>query len=57
VPLDGGGFEVHARHPGCVLELALRTVGRGKLEKAFADAVKAVQTREAGAPTAGIGAS
>jgi hypothetical protein len=42
---------------GRVLELVLRTVGRGKLEKAFANFVKAVEDRAGATTTSRLGAS
>ncbi|MHB8234176.1 MAG: hypothetical protein ACYDHT_05920 [Solirubrobacteraceae bacterium] len=42
---------------GRILAVVLSTIGKGKLEKAFANAVKAVETRDPDAPTAGVGAS
>ena len=42
---------------GRLLELVLRTVGKGNLEKAFANAVKAIEARSVASETAGVGAA
>ena len=39
---------------GRVLELVLKTVGKGNLEKAFASAVKAIEARNVGTEAAGV---
>ena len=42
---------------GRFLDLVLRTVGKGNLEKAFAKFVKAVETRSTGTEAAGVGSA
>ncbi len=42
---------------GRLLELVLKSVGKGNLEKAFANAVKAIEARSVGSEAAGVGAA